>query len=290
VTVAAEDVRNPASEPARSERFAIAEEYLVRASALLGSIDVDYGDAIGPDDIRRAGEKLNVEIGSPVTPEDIDQLLAAYRNRAIPVLRAVGRDVGSNLDERTFRRIADRWGVEVGDWITPKNVRQLIREANKRPTAPFASAGGVRLHVPSRDVVLIGFHQAAFANVRQMAPRGDLPMTTMPSRGRGTGRRSAADVSVRPGTPVIAPATGRVVEVQHYALYGKYRDARIRIATPNGMLVSVLHVTGPRVRVGDRVQGGETVIARQATKFPFFSQIDAFAGPLPHVHIELRRR
>jgi hypothetical protein len=91
---------------------------------------------------------------------------------------------------------------------------------------------------------------------------------------------------------VLSPVSGRVVEVKRYALYGRYPDARIRIVPDQNpqMLVTVLHVSDPTVRVGSRVRGGRTEIAKRATKFPFVSQIDRFAGPYPHVHIEVRRR
>lgn len=62
------------------------------------------------------------------------------------------------------------------------------------------------------------------------------------------------------------------------------------VETDPGLLVSVLHVTGPTVRVGSRVVAGETPLAQHATQFPFDSQIEWLTGSAPHVHIEVRRR
>jgi hypothetical protein len=51
----------------------------------------------------------------------------------------------------------------------------------------------------------------------------------------------------------------------------------------------VLHMTGLRVRPGDRVVAGETVLADRAHKLPFESQVDEItAEPAwPHVHVEV---
>jgi hypothetical protein len=49
-------------------------------------------------------------------------------------------------------------------------------------------------------------------------------------------------------------------------------------------------VEGTHVEVGDRVEGGETVIARTARRFPFRSQVDKETAPeaWPHVHLEVK--
>lgn len=163
-----------------------------------------------------------------------------------------------------------------------------------RDPRPFAAVGTIELLVPSRSARLIGFHQASYPTALAMGPlEGEAPsMRTLPTRGRPTPPRSAVDVAVVPGTPVIAPVTGTVEEVRSYALYGKYPDQRVEI-TPKvdpSKEVTVLHVSRASVARGDEVVAGETPIAGEATQFPFESQIDRFAGPGPHVHVEVSTR
>ncbi len=279
--------------PRRGPRFALPRGDRDRARELLEILGHDPGTGVDSAEILRGAEALDVRIDRPITPADVEELLAVHRKRAVRPLAAVGIDVGADPGHDDLRRAAARIDVPTGDGVvTPRQVERIIRTAEERPTAVFASTGGVPIHTPTRHLRLIGFHQASFAAARQLTTHDRVPMRTLPSRGRPTASRSAADISMTNGRPVLAPVTGTVVEVQHYALYGRYADARVRIvpdANPQ-MLVTALHVTGPTVRVGDRVQGGKDTIARSATKFPFVSQIDEFAGDHPHVHIEIRRR
>ncbi len=117
--------------------------------------------------------------------------------------------------------------------------------------------------------------------------------SVLASRGRPNPATSAVDLVLRPGEEVRAVLTGTVVEAQAYALYGRYPDARLRIrsAEDPSLVVTMLHVTGLRVGVGDKVMAGKTVVADHATSFPFVSQIDNYLDgrPRPHVHVEARR-
>jgi murein DD-endopeptidase MepM/ murein hydrolase activator NlpD len=311
--IAAGPTPKPALVQVLASRTAIAipdwEERRGHLEALLDVLGHDFKTRLTDEDLLRAAQILRIEISAPVSLEDAERLLDAHRQRASSVIRRLGHDHKSRVTNGDLLRAAQILRIDVGTFADPYNVdrimkageREIARRAGARlnsasstntRTAVFATAQGVRIHVPSRNVKLVGFHQAAYGVARQMSPRSSVRMITLPSRGRATGSRSAADVSVSAGTPVLAPVTGRVVQVQHYALYGRYRDVRIRIVPSDNTstLVTVLHVTGPRVRVGDWVQGGQTVIAGRSTKFPFTSQIDRFAGSYPHVHIELRRR
>jgi hypothetical protein len=163
-------------------------------------------------------------------------------------------------------------------------------EAAPRATPVFARAGGVELHIPSRKAVVIGYHQANSRGNAIFKPRWG---RTMSLRGRGTHRRSAVDVQVRRRARVVSPVSGRVTAVSRYRLYGRTRDLVIQIRPKGrpGLRATVLHVEGPRVRPGDRVVAGRTVIARRSRLLPFRSQIDRYSGKrLPHIHMELRRR
>lgn len=180
------------------------------------------------------------------------------------------------------------------------------------PSRLFARHDGMHLYTPSADPIRIGFHEAAYGTAVGMIPLGralandnmgkyHLPPLTptdqqylvLSSRGRPHHATSAADIVMRPGEPVRAVVTGMVVEAKPYMLYGMYPDAMIRIrsAEDNGKIVTMLHVTGLRVRVGQQILAGETIVADTATSFPFLSQIDYYLGgkPHPHVHVEVKR-
>lgn len=125
------------------------------------------------------------------------------------------------------------------------------------------------------------------------APVGDgFEYLVLPSRGRRNGPTSAVDVSMPFNWPVQAPVTGTVVDATSYLLYGNTPDNAVYIvpdSRPDLVLVA-MHLNGLKINVGDRVEAGKTVLALTARQLPFGSQIDRYAGRLPHVHMELRPR
>lgn len=282
------------------------EEKRAHLEALVTVLGHDWGTVLTDEDLFRIAEQMKIDVGSVIELEDAERLLDAYRQRASGVIRGLGHDHKERVTNGDLLRAAEILRIDVGSFADPHNVRQIIQagtrhlearnagvRANLHAETPiFASANRVAIHSPSPEVVLVGFHQAAFRGVSQLRHHKNVRMITLPSRRRATGSRTAADISMPPGTEVLSPVTGRVAAVQSYALYGRYPDLRMQIIPDDNprMVLTVLHVTGARVKAGDRVEAGRTVIAREATQFPFTSQIDRFAGPLPHVHLELRRR
>jgi putative cell wall-binding protein/murein DD-endopeptidase MepM/ murein hydrolase activator NlpD len=170
--------------------------------------------------------------------------------------------------------------------------RHEVGFAYLRPDPVFAAAGPVALHLPSRAVELVGFHQSGHPGAQQMAVRDTAtPKLTLASRGRGTGSRTSADVVADPSAPVIAPASGRVIRAGAYVLYCRYADEYVVIepdARP-GWEVKVLHMQGLAVRTGDRVEADRTVLAAGPRAFPFRSQVDDHSHPRnwPHLHVEV---
>ncbi|HWG95158.1 MAG TPA: S-layer homology domain-containing protein [Mycobacteriales bacterium] len=158
--------------------------------------------------------------------------------------------------------------------------------------APYASAGPVVLHSPADLVEVVGYHEANHDGARAQAPAAGGPRSlVLPSRGRGTDPRSAADVVADPSREVRSPVTGTVKRAASYVLYCRYTDQYLVVepdARP-GWEVKVLHVQGLRVRAGDRVTAGQTVVADGPRQFPFRSQVDdSTAAPhWPHVHVEV---
>lgn len=176
-------------------------------------------------------------------------------------------------------------------------------------THAFALLGNLPLVLPADDPVYIGFHEASNPQAFPLIPLGQLvvtpdseqdfspptpiedgrPYSVMASRGRGRSPASAADIVLNPGDAVHAVATGTVTEAMPYLLYGMFPDfqVRIRLADRPDVVVTMLHMTGLKVAVGQQVKAGETVIAESANQFPFVSQVDDFLGGQPHSHVHV---
>lgn len=168
-----------------------------------------------------------------------------------------------------------------------------VRAVVDQAWTPFATAQGVVLTHPSNRVERVGFHESNHDGARALDPAGSaVAPVTLEGRERGTAPRSAADVVVDPGTRIRAVATGRVKRAGRYVLYCKYTDHYLVIAPDGqpGWEVKMLHIGALRVRPGDRVAAGETVVAVGPTQLPFESQVDELAPVAPawpHVHIEV---
>lgn len=169
--------------------------------------------------------------------------------------------------------------------------RPSPRIVTQQAWLPFASVGGVLLVHPSAKVERVAFHEANHDGARQLEPVSTtVRTTTLETRERGTGSRSAADVVVDPDTEIRAPVTGRVKRAGTYVLYCDNADdfAVIEPDGHPGWEVKVLHIDGVRVRAGERVTAGRTVLAPRPTRLPFESQVDELSpAPWPHVHIEV---
>lgn len=257
----------------------------------LAVASIGYGEKPDPSDFTDAARWLGVDIGSELSNEDIERVYAAGRARVGRALRAGGFTYGSQVDEHDIRRAAAITGISVGNRLDPQDTRAVIDAAWARADAPLmATTRGVRVYQPTPRPLAVGFHQAASSRTAAMNATTGFKL---PSRGRGTAGTSAVDVAMDRGDAVRAPVSGRVVEVRRYSLYGKTPDYKIRIVPDQnpGMLATVLHVVNPRVRVGQHVTGGESILADEARLLPFWSQIDATTGGgRGHVHIELRPR
>jgi hypothetical protein len=94
-----------------------------------------------------------------------------------------------------------------------------------------------------------------------------------------------------PSSEIRAPVTGRVKRAGTYVLYCEHSDDYAVIAPDAhpSWEVKILHIDGVRVRPGDRVVAGRTVVAPRPTRLPFESQVDelAKAEAWPHVHVEV---
>ena len=167
------------------------------------------------------------------------------------------------------------------------------RSVTEQSYSPFATVGGLTLTHPSARVERVAFHQSNHDGARQLTalPSAVAPLV-LDDRERDTGRHGAADVVVDPTSEIRSPVTGRVKRAGTYVLYCKHSDDYV-VVEPDahpGWEVKILHVDGVRVRTGNRVVAGQTVLAPRATQLPFESQVDEVrtASPAwPHVHIEV---
>jgi len=105
---------------------------------------------------------------------------------------------------------------------------------------------------------------------------------------------SAADCGARPGTPVLAPVDGIVMEVRPYKLYGRVDDFEIHIKPDawNDLDVILLHVTNPIATPGMRVVGGVTQLARVRALSKVVSGLQLRTYTLDggnHTHVQVNR-
>ena len=188
------------------------------------------------------------------------------------------------------------------------------------PTPIFARRGTIMLHlpVPVAKLTEIGFHQASYPYALPMrTPLKDADLT-LAHKNRATGRvaskqptgnhfmtgevirmwrarpgkpDTAADVGAAPGTTILSPVTGRVVNIKPYLLYGRYPDYEIHIAPEGteGIDVVMIHVKDITVHVGMQVVGGVTRVG-EIRKFSdkFHDQLAEYTkNGGDHVHVQV---
>lgn len=190
---------------------------------------------------------------------------------------------------------------------------EAASEATDLPVTATPRLGvvdGLDLLLPADEAIVVGFHEASSAahaiepigqllsneNTTRFEPVEDHPdgvgFHILSSRGRIAPPTSAVDIVLEDGDAVLAPVTGIVADIRAYHLYGEHLDHRVEIhpdAAPH-LRVVLVHVDDLRVREGDRVVAGTTVLASTANRFPFSSQIDRETEPdrWPHVHLEVQ--
>ncbi len=166
------------------------------------------------------------------------------------------------------------------------------RPVTQQNYTPFATAGGIVLRHPANRVERIGFHESTLDGAQQLESLPtSAPTLVLDDRSRDTVGRGAADVMVDPAAEIRAPVTGTVRYSGTYVLYCKYSDDFLVIEPDShpGWEVKMLHIDGVKVRPGDRVEAGVTVVAPHATRLPFESQVEetSFRPAWPHVHVEI---
>lgn len=257
------------------------------ARALGLEVDGHTDDAV----VASVAAELGVDL--PMVPDatDAERLHLAWLASLSPHFARFGIDTGAAVDPRDTVALARALGADVDSGVGPAELTELLAafDAQRGQLVPYATIGAVTMHLPSEHVVRAGWHESSSSAALVPHDLGADRSFVLPSRQRGTDGRSAMDVAVAPGTPVLAPVSGTVIEAQDYLLYGEHPDTRIRIRPDDdpSVVVTMLHVTGSQVGIGDHVAVGDPV-ASHATQLPFRSQIDDVVGRLPHVHLEAK--
>ena len=157
--------------------------------------------------------------------------------------------------------------------------------------AVFALAGDLEVRMPVSRYETVGFHESGHDGAFQLEVANLDDWSTLASRGRGTGSRTAADIVARVDEPVMAPIDGTVIRAGSYTLYCDHTDNFVVIEPSGrpGWELKIFHFSGLQVGVGDEVIASDTMIATGGRILPFVSQVDEFtAEPSnPHVHIEV---
>lgn len=255
------------------------------------ALGLDIGRRPGPADTRAVAAELGLELPDVPDATAAEQLHHAWLQTLRPYFSTIGIHPGDRVDPADLVALARALGADVGERPGPAEVSDLLAALDDPEFVPpvVGHIDGVKLHLPSRDVLLSGWHEPAGPTALPMKPADTAIAVDLPTRGRPYHPHAALDVAVAPGTQAVAPVAGTVVEVTPYVLYGKHPDTRIVIRPDDAphLGVAVLHVSGPLVGVGDHVAPGDP-LASHATQFPFPSQIDALTGRTPHIHIEVK--
>lgn len=220
-------------------------------------------------------------------------------------LVVVAATIGSFVIDRGFEAPGPRAGgnTEPAERTAPTNLGHVDVRLE-----PFAVSRGLELSLPARRIRCVCYHEASYHDALALQPLGrmrrnyngtkfppDEPTTKGPdylimsSRGRSTPATSAADVVVERRTDIFSPVSGVVRNVKRYRLYGSSLDFRLTIRPDDApaLRVVMIHLDDVRVRTGDRVEQGITVLGRPRV-LPISSQTDIYvAGRRPHVHIEV---
>jgi len=112
--------------------------------------------------------------------------------------------------------------------------------------------------------------------------------------GRHVNQDTAIDCGAHPGTPVISPVNGTVMEIRPYHLYGKYPDIEIHIR-PDAWIdvdVVILHTTDPTVTEGEHVLGGITPVShvrRLSGVVPGLQLATYSADGGNHTHVQVNK-
>jgi hypothetical protein len=197
--------------------------------------------------------------------------------------------------------------METGTDTAKKRTANLI--------LPFATVPelGLKLYLyaPYKNIRGIGYHESSHTRAYSLTPIGqcllndnawdlDVPLDSpaelptyyiMKSRGEYAYGTTVADIAMDPGTPVLAPISGTVIKIESKVIYEEYEDLQIEVV-PDGLpnvRVAFLHIDQIKVKAGDKLKQGKTVMGIPRDWRPYFaSELDDYViPPMPHVHVQV---
>jgi hypothetical protein len=167
------------------------------------------------------------------------------------------------------------------------------------------------LYAPYKKIRGIGYHESSHTRAYSLTPIGqclrddnawdvDVPLDStadlpayyiMETRGEYAAGTTVADIAMDPETQVLAPVSGTVVKIESKVIYDEYQDMQIEVI-PDGLpnvVVAFLHIDQIRVRVGEKMTQGKTVMGIPRDWRPYFaSELDDYIKPpMPHVHVQV---
>ncbi len=195
-----------------------------------------------------------------------------------------------------------------------EKIKRGLEEKSVKGFPPLAKVAGtgIIIYLPSdaSKTITIGYHEAENPKTFGLQPigycvgndnpknmskeipviKGNIPFFILNQRGRGTSATSAVDIVVEPGTEIRSPVDGEVTKIKHYFLYGKYEDFHLEIMPEEypGLRVAIIHLENLRVKVGDKVKWGHTVLADIRPLYQIQSQIERYSGnKFGHIHLQV---
>lgn len=180
---------------------------------------------------------------------------------------------------------------------------------------PFATVNEINmtLYLPARLRYIkgIGYHESGNDKAFSLIPIGkllknenewqvDVPLTSdcefpkyyiMRSRGETTTATSVADIGMERNALVLAPISGTVTKIQPLVIYDQFDDVQIEVM-PEGhpeLRMAFLHIDDVRIKVGDELKQGETVMGKPRDFTGLFeSELEDYIKPsTPHVHMQM---
>lgn len=168
------------------------------------------------------------------------------------------------------------------------------------PDLTIARGEGVSVNLPvdPAAVTAAAFHPIGDPTAVALESTGAIRIQQGDRNGRAGPETAGLDIGAPAGTSVYAPVDGVVVSVADYKINGRIEGFEISIApdvASRGVVVRMTHLDDPerggRLRVGQGVQAGETLVGRvrdfTSVGRQELSQFTSDSGN--HVHIELIR-
>lgn len=260
---------------------------LVVSTAACGTVSVEVTSEI---DVDKVGVQTTVTPDDPPVTQAATPLTSADTDEELPLLGESGPE--STTTTSTTMSTTSTTTTSTTTWTTSTSTAPTIPlEYYDTGYAVFALAGDLEVRMPVSRYEMVGFHESGHDGAFQLEVVDLDDWTTLASRGRGTGSRTAADIVTRVDEPVMAPIDGTVIRAGSYTLYCDHTDNFVVIEPSSrpGWELKIFHFSGLQVGVGDEVVASDTMLATGGRILPFVSQVDEFtAEPSnPHVHLEV---